>query len=425
MKMRKIQPDIKQIEKIKFNEPEKFCLNNGIPVFSINSGTQDVVKIDLIFEAGSVRQLKPLVAFSTNMMLKEGSSKYSSSQIAEMLDYHGAYIETINQKDLTIVSLYSLNKHLEKLLQLLADICFNPNYPEKEFDVFIQKQRQEYLVNIEKVKYLAMQNFNQLIFGKNNPYGRIFKLNDFDELSSIDLRNFHKRFYNAANCKIIISGKIKDDIFGLLNLNLGSFKADTNFKTDNVNIEIPASIDRKNFIFKENAMQSAIRIGKILLNKTHPDFMGLTVLNTVLGGYFGSRLMMNIREDKGYTYGIGSGLVSLHNSGYLFITSEVGAGVSKDAINEIYNELRKLANEKIPEDELNLVRNYMLGSFMRSIDGPFPLAEKYRSVLEYNLDFGYYSKLIETIKNITSDNLLNLAQKYFTEDTMIELLVGK
>jgi zinc protease len=423
--MRKIQPEISPIEKIKFNEPNKFFLNNGIPVFSINSGSQDVVKIDLLFEAGSVRQPKPLVASSANMMLKEGSSKYSSSQIAELLDYHGAFIETINQKDQSIVSLYSLNKHLEKLLPVLADISFTPSYPEKEFDVFIQKQRQEYLVNIEKVKYLAMQKFNQLIFGQNNPYGRRFELSDFDELKSNDLSNFHKRFYNAANCKLIISGKVNDEIFGLLNFNFGNIKAGPVHKNTNLNFEVPENEDRKNFIFKENAMQSAIRMGKILFNKTHPDFMGLTVLNTVFGGYFGSRLMMNIREDKGFTYGIGSGLVSLHNSGFFFITSEVGADVSKDAINEIYKELRKLTEEKIPEDELNLVRNYMLGSFMRSIDGPFALAEKYKSVLEYNLDFDYYLKFIETIKNITSNDLLNLAQKYFTEDSMIELLVGK
>lgn len=423
--MRKIQPEIKQIEKIKFSKPDKYFLNNGIPVFSINSGTQDVVKIDLLFEAGSVRQVHPLVAFSANMMLKEGSSKYTSSQIAELLDYHGAYIETINQKDLAIVSLYSLNKHLEKLLPVLAYISFSPSYPEKEFDVYIQRQRQEYLINIEKVKYLAMQKFNQLIFGKNSPYGRTIKLDDFDTLKSNDLKKFHKRFYDAANCKIIISGKVNDEIFGLLNLNFGNIKASSNYKNDSVNFEIPASIDRKNFIFKEKVMQSAIRMGKLLFNKTHPDFMGLTVLNTALGGYFGSRLMMNIREDKGYTYGIGSGLVSLHNSGYFFITSEVGADVSKNAVNEIYKELRKLTEEKIPEDELNLVKNYMLGSFMRSIDGPFLLSEKYRCVLEYNLDFDYYLKLIETIKNITSDDLLNLAQKYFTEDSMIELLVGK
>ncbi|MBI9038947.1 MAG: insulinase family protein [Bacteroidales bacterium] len=423
--MRKIQPEIKQIEKINLNEPEKLFLNNGIPVYSIKSGTQDVVKIDLFFEAGSIRQQKPFVAFSANMLLKEGSSKYTSSVIAELLDYHGAYIETINQKDLAIVSLYSLNKHLEKLLPLLSDIIFSPKYPEKEFDVFIQKQRQEYKVNIEKVKYLAMQKFNQLIFGKNNPYGQIVELNDFDTLKPFDLRNFHKRFYDAANCKIIISGKINDKLFGLLNLNFGNIKVNSKYKIDTVKIDIPSITDRKDIIIKENAMQSAIRIGKILFNKTHPDFMGLTVLNTVLGGYFGSRLMMNIREDKGYTYGIGSGLASLHNSGFFFIASEVGTEVSKDAINEIYIELRKLTEEKIPEDELDLVRNYMLGSFMRSIDGPFALAEKYRSVLEYNLDLKYYSKLIETIKSITSSDLLNLAQKYFIEDTMIELLVGK
>ena len=179
------------------------------------------------------------------------------------------------------------------------------------------------------------------------------------------------------------------------------------------------------FVEKEGAVQNAIRIGKRLINRTNPDYPKLTVLNTILGGYFGSRLMTNIREEKGYTYGIGSGLVSLSQGGYFFITTDVGAAVYEDAVKEIYHEIVKLQEELIPENELSLVRNYLLGSFQRSIDGPFALAERFKSILLSGLGYNYFENYLTVIKNITSEELKTLAQTYLLTSEMTEVIVGK
>jgi predicted Zn-dependent peptidase len=159
--------------------------------------------------------------------------------------------------------------------------------------------------------------------------------------------------------------------------------------------------------------------------KTHKDFHSLTVLNTILGGYFGSRLMTNIREDKGYTYGIGSGMIPLKKAGYFFISTEVGVEVCNKAIDEIYIEINRLRNESISEKELILVKNYMIGSFLRSIDGPFALANRFKSIMEYDLDYSYYDDYISTIKNIKASDLLNLANKYLDPNSMTEVVAGK
>jgi predicted Zn-dependent peptidase len=151
----------------------------------------------------------------------------------------------------------------------------------------------------------------------------------------------------------------------------------------------------------------------------------MMVLNTVLGGYFGSRLMSKIREEKGYTYGIGSALVSLRNAGYFFISTEVASGACSEAINDIHGEIRKLREELISDAELNRVRSYMLGDILRQFDGPFASADNLRYLLDLGLDYGFYDKIIHTIRNVTPDDLNVLANKYFQEDSFTEVIAGR
>jgi predicted Zn-dependent peptidase len=176
---------------------------------------------------------------------------------------------------------------------------------------------------------------------------------------------------------------------------------------------------------RKEVFQSAIRVGKELFNRHHTDYAGMQVLNTVLGGYFGSRLMKNIREDKGYTYGIGSMIISLHHSGYFVIASEVGTGVTKKAVKEVFVEINRLRNELIPENELSLVKNYIMGQIIRMFDGPFATADTIKSILEYGLDFDYYDRTIETIMGITAVELRDLANKYLKPETFTEIIAGK
>jgi predicted Zn-dependent peptidase len=422
---RNIQPQTGLVSEINFPFPEKVVLDSGIPVYLINSGSQDILKIEFIFGAGIWQQEKPLVSRITSKMLKEGTTRYNSHEIAEKIDYYGAHLETSSDKDTASVSLYTLNKHLEHTLEILVEVIREPVFPHNELSRLLQNRKQKFVVNNEKVRFIAKREFDQLIFGKEIPYGKLYHIEDFDKVETQDLIDFYRKFYIASNCKIVVAGKIPDNLVDLLNRQMNGFITGYTVDTNDLErIQLPEN-NRLNHIMKQDALQSAIRIGRVMFNKTHPDYPRFKVLNTVLGGYFGSRLMTNIREEKGYTYGIGSALVSLHRSGYFFIASEVGADVTQEAINEIYMEIDRLQQEKIPENELNLVRNYMLGAFLRSLDGPFAQADSLKEIVEYGLDYSYYENFIRIIKSITPEELRDLAQKYLDKNEIYELRVGR
>jgi predicted Zn-dependent peptidase len=162
-----------------------------------------------------------------------------------------------------------------------------------------------------------------------------------------------------------------------------------------------------------------------MFDRRHPDYFGVKVLTTVLGGYFGSRLMSNIREDKGYTYGIGAGIVAYENDGWFYISTEVGTDVTADALSEIYKELALLRDELIPEDELGLVKNYMLGTLLKSFDGPFERIERFKALHLYHLGNDYYDRYTAAIREVSSDELRELARKWLAEADLLELVVGK
>ncbi|MDP4266988.1 MAG: insulinase family protein, partial [Bacteroidota bacterium] len=236
---------------------------------------------------------------------------------------------------------------------------------------------------------------------------------------------FYRKKYLNSYYKIIVSGRVPNNCIKLLNNYFGyesTVRKNLNVVTSG-KFKVPKS--HKNFIQRDNALQSAIRIGCKVENITHKDFIPLKILNTVLGGYFGSRLMTNLREDKGYTYGIGSRVISFYDTGLFFITSEVDANATKDALVQIYKEIKTIREKLIDKEELELVKNFMLGTLLRAADGPFAQSSMLKNVIEYNLDLSYYTKYTEEIKSITSETLRDIANKYLEESKLVELVVGK
>ena len=418
-------PEIKTIDRLGIKNPEVLHLDNGIPVFLIDDAEQDVIKVELLFKAGRYYEPKSLIASFTNKMLKEGTRSHNSLEIAEKIDFYGAHLEANSDKDMAYITLYTLNKYLEATLPVLAEVVHEPVFPEPDLETLKQNRKQQFIINNEKVKFLAKRKFNELIFGPQHPYGKLSIEQDFDDIQQQDLLEFHRQYYTLTNCKIIAAGKIPPGFADLLNRHFGEqgkISIPGGLNSQHVAISDPEG--QKSLLLKKDAVQAALRIGKTLFNKKHPDYTRLKVLNTVLGGYFGSRLMTNIREDKGYTYGIGSGVVSLHNSGYFFITSEVGSEVKEKALREIYHEINVLQQDLIPDEELTLVKNYMMGSLLRSMDGAFALSDNFKALIEYGLDFKYYDDFIITIKSIHSKELRELAQNYLSASSLTELVVG-
>ncbi len=333
------------------------------------------------------------------------------------------FVIAYSKKDSAGVTIFFLNKHIDKILELCYEILFRPGFHENELNNLQKKRLQSYLMNSKKVQNLATDKFFESVFGPAHPYGEQIFPSDFENVTTSMLQSFHTDYYANGKMTVIISGKIHKDAKKILNYYFG----DHDFKTripDIKDIPFNGNKNKKEFIEKKGALQSAIRVGSSTINKRHRDYNGFLVLDTILGGYFGSRLMKNIREEKGYTYGINSSVNSLYQSGYKVIATEVGKKHTRKTLDEIYKEIRLLQTKPIELKELDVARSYMSGEMLRMFDGPFALAESFRAVWEFGLDNNYYYNLAEKIKTIDPDEIIDLAKTYYNIDDLYEIVAG-
>jgi zinc protease len=420
---RTIAPPFREIDTLKLLQPGKLVLANGCPLYYFNSGEQDLVRIEFIFNNLPFDKHKSLLNAAVNTMLIDGTSEFTAAQIADQVDFYGAFLQPEYGYDQSQLTLYSLNKHLHHILPVIKAVLTDAVFPEKELQTYIRNQQQKLKVNLEKNDFVARRKFNKALYG-DTLYGLSPELSDYEKLQREDLLNHFKKQYQPSNCTIIIAGKADESLLKLVQETFGYQWADDGI------ISIPKpefkpSAELFTLEEKPEALQSAIRIGIPTINRKHEDFPAFQVLNTVLGGYFGSRLMANIREDKGYTYGIGSGIVSLKHTGTFFLASEVGADVCRDTFKEIEKEIRLLQTELIPEDELALVRNFMLGSMLGSLENVFSHADKFKNVYFSDMDYSYYERYAQVVKTITAEELLKLANTYLDFDKLHKVVVGK
>lgn len=420
---RTIAPAFRQVNEINFIKPTANNLANGIPVYTINAGETELVRVEFIFANVNWDASKPLQAVAVNSLINNGTQHLTAKEIAEKVDYYGAFLQTDYSADYTTITLYSLTKHLASVLPIVWSILNESIFPQQELDIYKQNQKQKLQVSLQKNDYLARKNFAHAIFG-NTAYGSDINLADYDHLQQQDLLAYYKAAFQPKNCTIVVAGKFIEQDFKVLDTVFGSsWQNQASFtKTEFV---FAKQESKDIYIEKPEALQSAIRMGNLSINRAHADFPSLQILNCVFGGYFGSRLMNNIREDKGYTYGIGSGIASLKHSGYFFLATEVGADVCASALTEIEKEINLLRTDLIGDEELDLVRNYMLGSLLGSLENAFSHADKFKNIYFAGLDYSYYDNYITTVKNVTAEQLKVIANQYLDWNAMTRVVVGK
>jgi zinc protease len=421
---RTLAPEFKAIEHINFLRPQEHKLSNGCDLFTFNSGDQELVRIEWIFDNLRFNPDKPLLNMATNAMLTDGTATLSAAEIADKIDFYGAFLSVDYGFEQSLVTLYSLNKHLDKTLPVVKDVLTNSIFPQKELDTFIRNHQQKLQVSLKKNDVVARRTFNKALYG-DTIYGVTAVVETYNTVKRDDLLAHFTEMYQPSNCTIIIAGKVTDASLHLLTDIFGDTWQTEAGEADTTQPEVVYGTERFHFIEKPDALQSAIRMGLPFINRKHADFPAVQVLNTLLGGYFGSRLMNNIREDKGYTYGIGSGLTSYKYNGALFIATEVGADVCKAATIEIEKEIGLLKTQSVPDDELELVRNYMLGALLGSLENVFSHADKFKNLHFSGLGYDYYDRYINIIKNIKADEILRLANKYLDFDQFYKVIVGK
>ncbi|AYD47241.1 M16 family metallopeptidase [Arachidicoccus soli] len=408
---------------LKLKKYDHFLLDNQTPVYMINAGAEEVASIEWVFNAGNCFEAKNLVASATNHLIKNGTKTESSFEISEFFDFYGAYLGTGCSNETAIISLSCLSKHLPILLPKVAELITASVFPEKELSIYLQNQKQRLTISLQKGDFVANRLIDVYLYGENHPYGKFTSLEALNAINREDLCSFYSDRYVNGNCQIFIAGRLPSNIEQLLNNNFGNLPF-VNKKASSINyLRQPATEKNYTIHNDENAVQGAIRLGRPFPNRHSEDWSKMQVLNTVFGGYFGSRLMSNIREEKGYTYGIHSYVQSHVNESALIISTEAGKDVCQATIEEVWKEAKILREELIDEEELQLVRNYMVGSVMGSLDGPFQIIGRWKNYILNGLDDRFFYKSLDTIKTITPNELQELANKYLTEEHFYHLTV--
>ena len=402
---------------------EKFVLNNGVEVYAINAGAQDVLQIEMVFYAGNSYENRTGVASATNYMLRNGTSTKTAFQINEHFEYYGAYCNRTCYNETAVVSLHTLNKHLNKLLPVMREMITDSVFPEEELDIFKQNSKQKLSVNLQKCDFVANRLIDAYLYGEQHPYGKYLVADDYEALTTAQMKAFFQQYYVNGRVVIFVAGNLPGDLFEQLNAQFGDLAISTNTSILPNEIVLPAAQKKYRVINDPKGVQGAIRIARPFPNRHHPDFMNVMVLNTVLGGFFGSRLMSNIREDKGYTYGIHSHVQNHIQDSAWMISTEAGKDVSEATVEEVYKEINLLREILIDEEELMLVRNYMIGSILGDLDGPFQIIGRWKNIILNNLDEKYFYDSIKTIKTISATELKALAEKYLQPEDFYELVV--
>jgi zinc protease len=423
---RKIAPPI--IDAVNFHlelKPyEKFTLDNGVPVYAINAGAEEVMSVEIVFFAGNSFEEKNIVAAATNFLLKNGTSKKKAFQINEHFEYYGSFLNRACYNETSTLTLHCLNKHIGELLPVVEELITDSIFPEEELAIFKQNQKQRLSVSLKKSEFVASRLIDSYIYGEKHPYGKYSSHAEYDALNREELIAFYNKYYKHGNCVIFTAGKLPAGLFELLNKHFGNLPFGNNFQKPLHQISSTKKPGEKfRIINDENGVQGSIRIGREFPNRHHPDFLKVMVLNNIFGGYFGSRLMSNIREDKGYTYGIHSFLQDhIQQAGWL-VSTEAGKDVCEAAITEVYKEMKRLQDEPVGEDEMQLVRNYMMGSILGDLDGPFHIIARWKNYVLNELDGNYFYNAINTIRTVSPEELQQLAKKYLNPEEFYELVV--
>ncbi len=423
MPNRKQAPEI--VDAVKFDlrlkPTDQFTLKNGAPVYAIDAGAEEVLSLEWVFYAGNWMEEKNLVAATANFLLRNGTKDKSAFRINEHFEYYGSYLNRACYNETATITLHCLNKHVGELLPVVRELITDSVMPQEELDIYRQNMKQRLKVNLKKSDFVAGRMIDACLFGESHPYGKFSRAEDFDALQREELLAYYDKYYRNGKFMLFAAGKLPAGLPDLLDRNFGDLP-NRDFAIPGWKAS-PTTEKKYRIVNNPEGVQGSIRLARHFPNRHHPDFMKVMVLNTLLGGFFGSRLMSNIREDKGYTYGIHSFLQNhLHESAWM-VSTEAGKDVCEATITEVYKEMKDLCDNPVDEEELMLVRNYMMGGILGDLDGPFQIIARWKNIILNNLTGQYFQDTIQTIRSISAGELQELARKYLRPEEFYELVV--
>jgi len=412
-------PEFLAPQKFELPKPGRINLPNGSNIYYLKAGDQPVIKLEFIFKAGNWFESSSGISFFTSKMLLEGTSSFSSKSIANELDSYGAFVDMNPGLDYINLSIHIPAKHFPKIETIIKEILFEPIFPENELELLKQIHVQQLKVNEQKNSFVASRLFRNQLFN-GSPYGHVMTEENIFQVTRDNLIAHFESWMNGK-FDIFLSGNFDNDLPEKLN-NLIHDRLTEPHEFHKV--ELPEQPKFDKCIEKAESLQSSIQMGKRSINKTHKSFPGLLLLNEIFGGYFGSRLMQNIREDKGYTYSIYSHLATLKNNAYFVISSEVKKENRDQVVEEIHKEIKKLKDLQVGKEELIQVKNYLKGSLNNTLTSTFAITEKLKNIILYDLELDFYDHLFDQIDTTNESELFSLANNLLFNEELSSVIVG-
>ena len=425
---RKIPPSIQAIVQPDLPTFTIETLDNGLKMNVLHFPEYDILKLEFNFHKGRPEEAQRLAAYMTPRLMREGVKGMEGGAIAEHFDYYGASVGTWSWLDATGFSLTGLSKHAAETIPLFADILLRPTFPHKELDVLVQTHIQELQVELEKTEIISYRILTERLYGANHPFGYNSTPDDYRALHAAALTTYHRDNLDLSDAYLFVSGNITPEVKAILNQYFGQVplrkvkKGPRFIPAPAPNL--PKGKNKTIKIKQPNALQAAIKMGRLLFNRLHPDFYEVQILNTIFGGYFGSRLMSNIREEKGYTYNIYSGVDTYYESGYMYISTEVNGEKTTATLRAIKKEMKKLREELVDDDELQMVRNYMTGALLNGMDGPLNMSALMRALVFERVGEDGLRRQIHALQTITPERIRELAQLYLQFEDFLVVIVN-
>ena len=415
---RTLAPASFSIKNFNFRNYRKIKLNGHIDGLVIPDKRHPICSLEIIFRSGSWFEKNPGIAFLTGKMILEGTTSKNGEEIALAFEYMGSHIEIQTTVDDSRIRLFATQKHIHSSLALLQEILLTPSFPEYEFEVIKNLKAKQIIMQLTKNHYFASSYFNQLLFGKDHPYGRYLKEKEVNKRSLSEIKQFFQlEFQNDP--KVVLCGDIDDNIIEktalLLNILDKNGQQIPNFK-------IQPNYDHKT-IERSDSIQASLRLGAQTIQRGHPEIHKLTIANKLLGGFFGSRLMKKLREEKGLTYGIYSSLTHAQHASYWTISTEIKSDNTEHSLEAIHAIITELSQEFPSSAEVDMLKNFLKGKFLSSLNSILDVASMYTLLFVNDLNIQFLTTYLKTLDTIRPRDISEMIQKYYLNPDKSSLLV--
>ena len=421
---RAIPPTIQQIEPFAMPKPRHSMLTNGIPVFYFDNPNLDLIHILLQIKTGAMYQPAKHVCNFAYTLLKESSPVLTPDETSERLDYYGTNVTVTVGMDNVQIMISVPKNNLGRILPDIAEFLISPSYREKSLSILQDKEVKNLAYNEQKTDYCAWRIMWREMLGEIFPSVSEFATElSIRSVTTQTLQDFHRCSFCAENLTVFVTGNTDKETEKQIE---ATWEAVPHGIPAPELPEIQIQEHSGEFIYqpKEKCLQSSIVLCSLSMSYNNPERPAFSVLNTLTGGYFSSRLMQNLRERKGLTYGIFSSSTFFGQQSVFSISSDVNAQSSRIAVDSCFDELQRLQNEPVSREELDMVKNYMAGLQLRTADTTVNAMQKFAYWKRFGLDETEMFRFLSNIKDTSPEELLSLAKKHFPYNKFTRIIVG-